>query len=165
MPGASANARRRASATLPLTRHLSIEDLAGIVRPSGVTAAALGRRSSSTIAQLRAGLTLESHCAASVCMDTLKFGPRTLWSTTVQPTLLEEIRNEHGWFEGVVRTSWQDASFVSVYVAQSEYSGGAHAKNHLSCRTIRLATGKPVSLRELMPADQADRWLTNVRAL
>jgi hypothetical protein len=73
--------------------------------------------------------------------------------------------DESTWMERVVRIAWQDTSVVSVYVAQSEFSGGASANNSLTCRSYDILRGHLLHLQDVLAKRSVELLLAKARGL
>lgn len=145
---------------------LGIADLEGVVRASGVTTAMLGGRAHDSEIELPGDLRVVTRCGAHGCVDGLVAGRRTLIPAALAAAEEKALRDGDGYFlERVVRVPWSDERHVSAYVAESELSGGAHANNHLSCRTFERAGGRALMLADVLPPRSAALLLAKVQAL
>jgi hypothetical protein len=162
----------RTRALRPATRApriVSISDLPDLHPPTGVTTAAVGQRRSGGTVELGGGLQLVTRCGSNAawCVDGLIHDRRTLISPYLSFEELQVYDPGHGggdaWLERVIRVAAHDDRFVSLYVAESEYSGGAHANNSLTCRSFDAMTGNALALFDVIPYDDAERLLADLR--
>jgi hypothetical protein len=144
-------------------RRFAISDLDGIVHPVGITSAALGRRPTQGRKEARDDLVIETRCGKNWCVDGLAVEGRTLIPALPRPDEAKLLREEGAWLERVLRVVWQDGTHLSLYVAQSEFSGGAHANNILRCRTYAKKQGRPLGLGQFLDKRRAGRVLGKTR--
>ncbi len=150
----------------PLARKLNISELDDIVRPeSRPTTAELGRRTRPTREELPGNLTVETRCGRNWCVDGLISNNTVLIAPELQPDEAKALRDPGAWLERVIRVAWQDDAHVSAYVAVSEFSGGAHANNQLSCRSFARKPGRALSLKQVFQPRFAELLLSGTPRL
>jgi hypothetical protein len=138
---------------------MSIPDVVDQAPSGGPTTAMLIRRASPGVRTLPNDLQVETRCGANWCVDGLASADHVLLPAEPDAEALEGLAEPDAWLEQVVRVAWQDERYVSAYVAQSEFSGGAHANNILQCRTFDVRSGRALSLQEVLPPAAADGLL------
>ena len=153
-----------AVAALPV-RRVDISDLDDVVQVTGVSTAALGRRSGSASMELPSGVRIETRCGPTWCVDGLTAGGTTLIPAALDAEEERAYGEGGGELERVIRVVWSDDAHVSVYVAQTEYSGGAHANNTLACRTFDTRSGRALGLRDVLPSESVELLLKKVPPL
>ena len=107
---------------------------------------------------------MRSHCDEHGCVDGLFDHGKTL----IAPRRDAEEQFDRGvpfQLERAVHVVDRSDDKLSVYVATSEDSGGAHANNALHCRTSSRTTGKQLRLREVLSPRSAALVLAKVRIL
>jgi hypothetical protein len=124
----------------------------------------LGRRHEATNEARPGGIQIQTRCGANWCVDGLSVNGRSLVAPVLTPGEARSLGERTSWRERVLRISWQDESFVSMYFAESEYSGGAHANNILRCRTFDSRNARAITLRDLTGAKAAERLLVDAKA-
>lgn len=152
-------------ALLLIFQVVSVSALDGIVPPTGITTAMLGQRQADAVVDDDAGLRIVTRCRGHACVDGLTLNGRVLVKPELDAADAAVYRQGNAWMERVIRVVWPGQGRVSIYVAESEYSGGAHANNSLACRTYDTKTGRMLRLRDVMPAASARRVMTRVGAL
>lgn len=138
-----------------------ISEAVEVPPPSGITTFQLPRRGLDAELPIVDALAVRTRCDRHGCVDGLVDRTKTL----IAPKRYEVFDSEAFVLERVVHVADVTADKLSVYVATSEYSGGAHANNDLECRTYRRKTGERLRLRDVMPARSAALVLAKVRAL
>ena len=151
LPPADASPSAR-SANAGLGRFVAIGDLDGIARAAGRGTALLPRRSADAAVDLPDGVRIVTHCGATWCVDGLTVGDKTLIPAVLDAEEAETYGADGAMLERVIRVAWSDETHVSIYVAESAYSGGVHADNSLACRSFDVATGRLLGLGDVLPA-------------
>ncbi|NOJ91794.1 hypothetical protein HMI51_02380 [Corallococcus coralloides] len=105
-----------------------------------------------------------SHCEGLACLDGLKDLRSGRELISLAPTRDEKnILKEEGSLERVVKIAHASESFVSAYTGHSEYSGGTHANNSLSCVTYDRHSGRPMRLKDAVTARKAQSLMRDAR--
>lgn len=150
---------------IQFARRVKVGQLEGVETPSGITTAELKRRTASREQEVGPGIRIITRCSDNWCVDGLQVDGRTVIAPS--PSLEEKkvYQSEGEWLEQVIRVAWESDRYISIYIARSEFSGGAHANNTIICRTYRRAGGKLLSLEDVLPAVSANRLLNKARDL
>lgn len=97
-----------------------------------------------------------TQCGPRYCTDGLRDSRSGL---DLIPTTLSAEENElvaaSAELERAVRIAHLEESYLSAYKGFTEFSGGAHANNELTCGTWDRRTGRKVSLSEVLPPAEA----------
>ncbi len=158
--------QRPAAPARHFATRFGIANLDRIVRATGLTTAVLGRRAHDDEIEYPGDVRVITRCGANWCTDGLVAGPRTLIPPVLSGDEARTLSTDDGYFtERVLRVAWSDQRYVSVYVAESEFSGGAHANNSLGCRTFDRAAGRELSLAEVLPPRSAALLLAKSQTL
>ena len=98
-----------------------------------------------------AGLAIQTRCGERWCTDGIE---DLAFDRTPIPAGLragdQEILDAPGWLERVLLPVAAPGSRFSVLEGQSDFSGGAHAQNELTCRTLDRNSGRELSLEALL---------------
>lgn len=101
-------------------------------------------------------LVVTSRCAEDSCFDGLRDLRTGRELIPTEPTAGErEVLAAPGYLQRVVRIATVSERYVSLYLGDSSYSGGAHANNGLVCATYDRRTGRPLKLSQVVPAAEA----------
>lgn len=150
-----------------LGRRVSIADLPAISAPASSvdTTAMLATRGEPASAVEIDGLRFPTGCGPGYCVDGAALIASDRPLLRAEPDRIDRavLRAEGAWLERVVRPASQTPDTVSLYVATSSYSGGAHAQNELRCSTFARSSGRPIRLDDLLPARAARRILARLR--
>jgi hypothetical protein len=98
-------------------------------------------------------------------VDGLFIGDRPLLPAELTKEEQMIYQADGAWLERVLRVVWENDKLVSVYVAESEFSGGAHANNKFRCRTLDRQTGRALTLHDMFPSSSAELLIAKVNAL
>jgi hypothetical protein len=148
---------------------LSISDLPDLRAPGpGPTTAELARRSSADegTSEVGPGIAIVTHCIGDSCVDGLEdtaTGAMLISAALSADEMALVGTDGSGWVERVVRVSYVSDRYVSAYIAESSFSGGAHANNVLSCATYDRAKARPAPLADVLGG--APHVLPDVQAL
>jgi hypothetical protein len=147
-----------------LGRVVDIFEAVDVPHPTGVTTFSLPQRTGDAALDVGDGVAVRTLCDDHGCIDGLFEHGKTLIAPRREPD--EQFdRGTPFELERVVQVVDRSDDKLSVYVATSEYSGGAHANNALGCRTYSRATGRRLRLRDVMPPRSAALVLAKVRVL
>ncbi len=158
-------------ASTPLARRLWISDLERESAPrrhASPSTALLARRSKTNEGSRRLApdFELSTRCSGNACVDGLREpgAGLPLVSAALTADDREILAPQGSWLERRLWLASATDRFVSVYVAESSFSGGAaHANNSLSCRTFNRKTGRQLTLADVLP--DASRLTARVQAL
>lgn len=154
-PSSARSARVAVPSGLPVARRVSIRDLFHVRAFDDLTTAELPRRSAAAKGSREPAVGIEviTHCTPDACVDGVR--DAASGSVLVAAALSADDRaalsaSDGAWLERVARTAYVSARFVSLYIAESSYTGGAHANNVLTCATFDRRTGREVTLGDVL---------------
>ncbi|WNG18180.1 hypothetical protein [Cystobacter fuscus] len=97
-----------------------------------------------------------TQCGPHYCTDGLRDSRSGLELLPTALTVEEsELVAASAEFERAVRIAHLEESYLSAYKGFTEFSGGAHANNELTCGTWDRRTGREVGLSEVLPPAEA----------
>jgi|GEM_PF-3182507 len=96
-------------------------------------------------------IAVATECGPGYCSDgLLDLSSRRVLVATMPTAAERESLAGPGTFERALKVAYSGDSYVSVYQGYTEFAGGAHANNELSCATWDRRGGRKVSMSDIV---------------